>query len=873
MPDRRRVGRRLAAVMASVVLTLLLASPGMTTAAPETTPGTTAPDTTPAARFATITIDSMTPSIVTSTSTPRVVLTGQVRNTGDRTIHDLTIRLERGDAVTSAAGLRTSLTEEHPPVAIAAPFRELTAELAPGAQVGFRIDLPLSGADRSGTPGLEISRPGVYPVQVNVNGIPDYGSTAQVAGSRTLLPVLSLPPDATRADGYEGTDAERTGDGIPGLGRDGSVSPNLSSPARMTLLYPLAAPPQLSPGIPGGNTQPVRLANENMARSLSPGGRLHNLLTALDGADSSSSTKVTEGLCLAIDPDLLVTVRAMSLGYEVSDDPGNPESGTYDGTGVDAAGDWLSTLRRIAANLCVVALPFAQADLNSLAQIDSPGLSMAALTAPADVVDAILGVRSVRNLTIPALGAIDDAGAKVLTDSRVTSVALTAGSVDPTRSPSPSGMYQVGALGVQTYDAPITAAFGGLGTAPSTPAITPVGQRVDLSAESPLSRRQAALAAMAYPAIAAPPADSGRREPTSTPDSPRVGRSELLMPPTYWSPTTDDASALFTTARLLLSSGAAVATPLSTLVNELPGASTSARFVRPPGVTSLERTGSVLDPVTTRAIADATEVSWQLQGSLVRSADVAATPERYLSPLREDLLRAIRSPDQAGAAVRAELTAEQRTRVRAVGSTLGRMRSQVTILDPGARYTLASERSPILLVVRNGLELPVRVKITAAAPAELDIGDLGVIEIPANGTRQIQLPTHANSSEALTVKITLTTTTGLSLGEPIALSLRSNAYGKPLFIITIIAAAALVLLTARRLWHRFRGQPDPADADRPEPDELERLLAGSSYQTRRRTLQHEETDSDEYGDPQAVHHNGEAGPRSDRTEREQGQQE
>ena len=30
------------------------------------------------------------------------------------------------------------------------------------------------------------------------------------------------------------------------------------------------------------------------------------------------------------------------------------------------------------------------------------------------------------------------------------------------------------------------------------------------------------------------------------------------------------------------------------------------------------------------------------------------------------------------------------------------------------------------------------------------------------------------------------------------------------------------------------------DLDRPEPDELERLLAGSSYQERRRTLQHEE---------------------------------
>ncbi|WP_156746223.1 hypothetical protein, partial [Mycobacterium sp. 1423905.2] len=45
----------------------------------------------------------------------------------------------------------------------------------------------------------------------------------------------------------------------------------------------------------------------------------------------------------------------------------------------------------------------------------------------------------------------------------------------------------------------------------------------------------------------------------------------------------------------------------------------------------------------------------------------------------------------------------------------------------------------------------------------------------------------------------------------------SNAYGKVLFAITLTAAAVLVTLAGRRLWHRFRGQPDPADLDRPDP--------------------------------------------------------
>ena len=47
--------------------------------------------------------------------------------------------------------------------------------------------------------------------------------------------------------------------------------------------------------------------------------------------------------------------------------------------------------------------------------------------------------------------------------------------------------------------------------------------------------------------------------------------------------------------------------------------------------------------------------------------------------------------------------------------------------------------------------------------------------------------------------------------------MHSNAYGKVLFAITLSAAAVLVLLAGRRLWHRFRGQPDRADLDRPDP--------------------------------------------------------
>ncbi|WP_457590171.1 DUF6049 family protein [Gordonia aurantiaca] len=864
-----KVATALSAVLGVLVLLLLPAATGPASAVPETSSSATAvPDTQAPSRFARIVIDSMTPSIVTTTSRPVVSVSGRVENIGDRSISNLTIRLERGDPIDSASGLRTQLADDDPAVAVAGPFEELTDTLKPGESIGFQMSMPLSDGPGAAVPGLGISRTGVYPVQVNVNGKPDYGDVAQVAGSRMLLPVLSLPPDEVRARDYVDPTAGDAGStaAVPGLGPDGSISANLSSPARMTLLWPLAAPPQLAPGVLGGNTEPVRLINDDLARSLKSGGRLNELLTALHkvvgeppreagsassaapasespiapepGAALPGSEKLAESMCLAIDPDLLVTVRAMSLGYEISENPADPTSPTRPGTGAESAARWLDDLRWTAGRMCVVALPFAQADLTSLARIGNSSLNEAALRRPADIVDAILGVKSVRGLSIPALGAIDRTGADVLKETQLGATAVASNSIAPTGRRDSSGRYRVGDLTAQTYEAPITASFAAIGTAPRTPALTPPSQRIDLTDESMGSRRQTAVAALAYPAIAAPRADRPDQD-GDLPRSPVVGRSAFLMPPTYWSPTVADAEALFSTARLLLESGAATPTPLTAVVGELATAREQARLTDPPGVGPVGRVGSVLTAEATDAIRRNVEDSWQFEGALVRSADVAATPARYMSPLREDQLRAIRSPDAEGAGVYTHLRRQQEERIKAVESTLHRLTRSVNILDPGGRYTLASERSPVLLAVRNDLALPVRARLGITAPEGVEIGDLGVIEIPARGTRQIQLPTRGETSEAITVEIRLDTVTGVSLGDPITLQVHTNAYGKPLFYITIAAGVALVLLTARRLWHRFRGQPDPADADRPEPDELERMLAGSGYQERRRTLQGE----------------------------------
>ena len=135
------------------------------------------------------------------------------------------------------------------------------------------------------------------------------------------------------------------------------------------MIWPLADQPRLAPGLPGGTT-PVRLMDDDLATSLAQGGRLDTLLGAAEFATSPAvdpGGEVTRALCLAVDPDLLVTVNAMTAGYTVSDSQDGPGTSSHPGTGQAAASAWLARLRSLAGRMCVAAAPYAQADLDALA--------------------------------------------------------------------------------------------------------------------------------------------------------------------------------------------------------------------------------------------------------------------------------------------------------------------------------------------------------------------------------------------------------------------------------------------------------------------------------------------------------------------------
>ncbi len=741
--------------------------------------------------FLQIQIDRVTPDVVTTASEPMVTVTGAVLNVGDRPVRDVVVRLEHAAAVTSSAGLRTNLAgnvDQYEPVA---DFITLAPELLRGQEVPFTLRYPLRSEE---LPSLRIDEPGVYPVMVNVNGTPDYGAPARLDDARFLLPVLGVPPDP-------GADA--AADALPSV-----VPPDTSKPVQLTLLWPLADRPRLAAGAPGGTT-PVRLIDDELATSLAAGGRLDTLLSAVEFATSppvDPDGLVGRATCLAVDPDLLVTVNAMTAGYVVNEGPdagsGTP---THPGAGQDAALTWLNRLKGLAQRMCVVPSTYAQADLDALHRVDDPGLSTIATRGAGDIVDQILGVTSVRGATLVGDGPLNGAAAQLLSGEGPT-VAIAAADVSAQGSAdggaTASAIAEVapvrytGQLVAAPFDPAVGAALAGMGTDPQSPSYLDASLDIPVKHDSAAARRQDALGALLWRGL----------QPDTEP------RSQILMPPLVWHLQPEDAQSFFTAVATAIRAKLAQPRPLPAVIAEGAAVPQQRPAPFPDGAMGSPR-GRFDDGV----VAGVAAVNGRLLGlstALTTDARTGLTGSQYTAPLREDLLRALSQSVPADAR---NGLAQQR--LTTVGRTVDDLFNAVTIVNPGGSYTLATERSPLPLALRNDLPVPIRVRLDVDAPPGMTVTDLGEIELPP-GYLPLRVPIEVHFTQRVAVDVALRTADGLPLGEPVRLSVHSNAYGQVLFFITLSAGAVLVLLAGRRLWHRFRGQPDRADLDRPDPLEV-----------------------------------------------------
>jgi hypothetical protein len=726
--------------------------------------------------FVRVRIDKVSPDVVTTTSEAVVTVSGTVSNVGDRPVHDVMVRLEHAAAVGTSAALRTSLDGGTDQYQAAADFITLTPELQRGQEVGFTLAAPVRALNKQ---SLAIDQPGIYPLLVNVNGTPDYGAPARLDNARFLLPVVGVPPD--KPDSLES-----------------AVAPDTSRPVQLTMLWPLADKPRLSPGAPGG-TIPVRLADDELATSLANGGRLDTMLSSVEVSTSREvdpDGAVGRALCLAVDPDLLVTVNAMTGGYVVansSDGPGmQPGAPTHPGTGQAAATAWLNRLRALAHRTCVTAYPYAVADLDALQRAHDPGLSAAATRSVADIVDHILDVTSVRGATPVPDGPLTGRAVDLLGATNPT-VAIAAADLSAQDSATDIDLAPrrlSTQVVVAPFDPAVGAALAAAGSNPIVPTYVDSSLTVRVAHDSETARRQDALGSMLWHTLARDAAP----------------RTQILVPPASWNLRGDDAQVILRTLATAIRSGLAVARPLPAVIAE---ATARNAPPEPTGAYTSAR-GRFSDAVTGQINGEVGRV-WGLTSALTTDERTGLTGVQYTAPLREDMLRALSQsepPDTRNG------LAQQRLAI--VDKTINDLFGAVTIVNPGGSYTLATEHSPLPLALHNGLAVPIRVRLQVDTPPGMAVTDVGQIELPP-GYLPLRVPIEVKFTQRVAIDVALRTPEGLRLGEPVRMSVHSNAYGKMLFAMTLTASAVLVTLAGRRLWHRFRGQPDRADLDRPDP--------------------------------------------------------
>jgi len=777
--------------------------------------------------FVKLAVDSVTPSAVTPSSDPVLTVAGTVTNIGDRPVEDVSVRVQRAAAVSEPSQLRSTLLLDQVSFDLVGPFEDVVDELTPGQRRQFTVSIPLQSDSEA---SLQISQPGVYPVLLNVNGTPAYGGQARLDDARFLLPVLGVPQ-----------------------GDPGAQLPPSPAPVATTVVWPLADRPRLVAGITGSMDSTTVLTDDELAGSLGKGGRLDQLLGALETVTGTGSTRdhtLTSAICLAIDPDLLMTVQAMTTGYRVLASPSDPDGATRQGSGGEHAAAWLERLRVLAPTLCTVALPFAQVDPAALAAVGDPALTARALAGPAEIVDTVLGVNSLRGIAMPDAGALDPTGA-ILLRGHGFGAAVLAGTatvpegsagassdlgedysyggsweapdpapapevvrlpavtavpvegavpapLDPPAAGAPQSSAQPppapvpppdSAMRVATFDIWSATALAAVGSNPSTPSFTPASVRYEVTNDTRTARLQDALGAITWRAL----------NPQAT-----GSRSLLMMPPQQWGANGDEATALLRQLEALIQAGLSTPRALTDLVAQPPdpvpyeldysaraaGDAVPGRFVEPIRVQG-------------RRISD-------LFASLVAVPGFEPTPSAFLTPLRDDLVRVLSLSDRRSGTSDQPDTWAQR-RLDQTTRTIDDLYRSVTVLPPGGVYTLATEQSPLLLVARNDLPVAIRIRFRIEAPEGANITDLGEQQLPPNGTRSFRVPTEVNDSRNLVIPISVTTADGVLLGESTSVSVRSNAYGQILAIITACAALLLFGLAGRRLYRRFRGRPDPAD--------------------------------------------------------------
>ncbi|MFI6563952.1 DUF6049 family protein [Streptomyces sp. NPDC050534] len=333
-----------------------------------------------------VAVDSLTPNLPTEGDT--LTVSGTVTNNGRQTVTGAHVGLRLGpklatrSAVDDAAGggdsLRGATGTE-----VGGKYVEKFAKLTPGVAQQFSISVPVDK--------LDLGSDGIYQFAVSLNGQTSAEPWDQVLGiQRTFLPWQPQEADTK---------------------------------TKTTFLWPLISTVHMTAETGSNEQQTPVFLNDDLAKEISPGGRLDEMLSLGKDLD----------VTWVIDPDLLASVDAMTRSYRVRTGDNTTAVGTHQAV----AKQWLADLQTAVADKEVVALPFADPDVASLAHNGTSVTgSLSHLKDATDVVantvEPILHVKPATDFAWPVDGAVDPSIVKVATSAGADQVIARSDSLQET---------------------------------------------------------------------------------------------------------------------------------------------------------------------------------------------------------------------------------------------------------------------------------------------------------------------------------------------------------------------------------------------------------------------------------------------------------
>ena len=412
------------------------------------------------AKTANVSLNNLTPAAPGPDDT--LTVTGTVTNKSSSAIKQGRMGLRVGPRVEGRSALEDAAKRDgFVPGAEGSELSRKHSVKVPGLRSGashdFELKVPVSA--------LKLGANGVYQLSVTLNGKTADRPYEQVLGfERSFLPWQKS---------------------------------SSSKKTKFTYLWPLISTSHLTARTESDEQQTPVFRDDKLAKQIAPGGRLHQMVSL--GQDLP--------VTWVVDPDLLAAVDMMTKPYRVREDDGS----TTEGTGQDHAKAWLNDLQQAVEESEVVALPFADPDLASLAHRGQKVRDALSHLGPATelastTVETVLETRATTEFAWPVEGAIDSSIVDVSTSAGAHNVITRGDSLRDGNVPyTPTSARPIGGGNTAVAaDAPLSKAFDSdLSRAGRSPLAVQrfLAQTQLINAQDPASERSIVVAPQRMPTV------------------------------------------------------------------------------------------------------------------------------------------------------------------------------------------------------------------------------------------------------------------------------------------------------------------------------------------------------------------------------------